>query len=42
MVILLVDLKVILKLVDVGTQQGNLNFRGTCIAFTLLIFLYDL
>ena len=42
MVILAVGLEVILQLVDVGGQQGYLHFRGTGVAFSLLVFVNDL
>ena len=42
MMILLVDLKVTLQLVDVGAQQCNLHFWRAGIAISLLIILNDL
>src|SRR5690606_5654625 len=41
-VVLAVGLEVALQLVDVGGQQGNLHFRATGIAFSLLVLVNDL
>src|SRR5690606_10485579 len=41
-VVLAVGLEVVLQLVDVGGQQGNLHFRRTGIAFSLLVVVNDL
>ncbi|MNP48867.1 hypothetical protein D3C76_1430150 [compost metagenome] len=42
MVVFAVGLEVVLQLVDVGGQQGNLHFRRTGIAFSLLVLVNDL
>ena len=42
MVVFAVGLEVVLQLVDVGGQQGNLHFRRTGIAFSLLVVVNDL
>src|SRR5690606_9643426 len=41
-VVLAVGLEVVLQLVDVGGQQGYLHFRGTSVAFVLLVLVNDL
>ncbi len=41
-VVFAVGLEVVLQLVDVGGQQGNLHFRATGIAFSLLVVVNDL